>query len=65
LKTRLKKTRQNKKIERGPDSIQNERAIAACDKSLSTNEHLATSSPLATNTKAAEFGGLVMCLMMR
>jgi hypothetical protein len=28
LKTRLKKTRQNKKIERGRDSIQSERALA-------------------------------------
>jgi hypothetical protein len=27
LKTRLKKTRQNKKIERGRDSIQSERAL--------------------------------------
>jgi hypothetical protein len=31
LKTRLKKSRQNKKIERGGDSIQSERALERLD----------------------------------
>jgi hypothetical protein len=38
LKTRLKKTRQNKKIERGRDSIQSERALGGKPNSILGDE---------------------------